>query len=120
MHAIHQYEYLKQQTATMQHIYHQTEPQRSPESIVSMSLLPVVSVCSNDFPKISDVLISKPDYFPVCVNDFAPSDRYTRHHWIDKLSFPYRVMIMKYPYGNRLATLTFVWRVSEVADETTE
>ena len=66
----------------MQHIHHQIEPQRTPESIVSMSLLPVVSACSNDYTNISDVT-SKPDYFPVCVNDFAPSDCYTRHHWID-------------------------------------
>ena len=86
LHAIHQYReyFLKQQTATMQHTPHQIEPQRSPKSIVSMSLLPVVSACSNDYTKISDVLTSKPDYFPVCVNDFAPSDRYTRRHWTDR------------------------------------
>ena len=70
----------------------------------------MVSACSNDYTKINDMLTSKPDYFPVCVNDFAPSDRCTRHHWIDKLGFPYRVMKMIYPYGNRLGTLTFVWK----------
>ena len=31
-------------------------------------------------------LTSKLDYFPVCVNDFAPADRYTRRYWIDKSS----------------------------------
>ena len=40
----------------MQHIHHQTEPQLSPESIVSMSLVPMVSACSNDYTKIVDEL----------------------------------------------------------------
>ena len=117
--AIHQYkEYLQQQTTAMQQIHHQTEPPRSPESNVSTNLLPIVNSCNSDYTKINDVLSSKPDYSPVCVNDFAPSDRYTRRHWIDKLGFPYKVMMMKYPYGNRLGTLTFIWKVSEEADET--
>ena len=74
-------------------------PQRSPAVIIT---------CSTDYTQICNVLSSKPDYFPVCVNDFEPSDRYTRCHWIDKLGFPYKVMVMKYPYGNRLGTLLFV------------
>ena len=78
----------------------------------------MVSACSNEYTRISYVLTSKPDYFPVCVNDFTRSDRYTRRHWIDKLGFLYGVMIMKYTYGNRLGTLTFVWKVLEVAGET--
>ena len=102
----------------MQQIHHQTEPPRSPESNASTNLLPIVNSCNSDYTKINDVLSSKPDYSPVCVNDFAPSDRYTRRHWIDKLGFPYKVMMMKYLYGNRLGTLTFIWKVSEEADET--
>ena len=83
-----------------------------------MNLLPVVITRSTDYTQICNELSSKPDYFPVCVNDFAPSDRYIRHHWIDNLSFPYKVMLMKYPYGNRLGTLSFVWKALDEADET--
>ena len=101
----------------MQQVYHQTEPPQSPESNVSTNLLPIVNSCNSDYTKIN-VLSSKPDYYPVCVNYFAPSNRYTRCHWIDKLGFPYKVMMMKYPYGIRLGTPTFIWRASEEADET--
>ena len=94
---IHQYkEYLKQQTATMQQVHNQTQPRQHPENYVSINLLPIVNACNSDYAKISDVLSSKSDYFPVCVNNFTPSDHYTRCHWIDKLGFPYKVMIMEY------------------------
>lgn len=83
-----------------------------------MNFLPISSDCNSDYTEISDVLGSKPEYFSVCVNNFAPSDRYMRRHWLDKLTFPFRAMIMKYPYGNRLGTLSFVWKVPEEADET--
>ena len=118
LHAIHKYsEYLKQQTSTIKEVHHSLHPQRSPETNVCMNLLPVVITRSTDYTQICNELSSKPDYFPVCVNDFAPSDRYTRRHWIDNLSFPYKVMLMKYPYGNRLGTLSFVWKVLDEADE---
>lgn len=119
LHAIHQYiQYLNMQATSVEKNHCSAHPQRSPETNICMNLLPVVSTCRPDYSSICTVLSSKTDYFLVCVNDFAPADRYKRHHWIDNLGFPYKVMIMKYPYGNRLGTLSFVWKVAEETDET--
>ena len=117
--AIHRYrEYLQQRTVAIQAVHKQSEPQRSIESNVRMYPLPVTSGGSNDYKQLDEVLSSKPEYFPVCLNDFAPSDRYTRRHWLDKLGLPYKVMLMQYPYGNNLGTLSFAWKVPQQADET--
>lgn len=77
------------------------------------------SECPKDCYKgITDALAAKPEYSPVCLNDFSPMNRYTRRHRVDELALPYRVMIMKYPHGNSLGTLCFVWKVPEQIDET--
>ena len=116
LHAIHKYiEYLKQQTSIIKEVHHSLHPQQSPEANVCMNLLPMV-ITRTDYTQICNESSSKSDYFTVCVNDFAPSDRYTRRHWIDNLRFPYKVMRMKYPYGNRLGMLSFVWKVLDEAD----
>ena len=117
--AIHRYkEYLQQRASAVEAVHNRSEPQQCIESNISMHLLPVSSGCINEYKDVDEVLGSKPEYFPVCLNKFAPSDRYTRSHWLDKLGLPYKVMLMQYPYGNNLGTLSFIWKVPQQADET--
>ena len=69
------------------------------------------------YKELDDALVSKAGCCPLCLNDFAPSNRYTRRHWFDKVALPYKVMIMKYPHGNSLGTLCFILRVPEQIDD---
>ena len=117
--AIHRYvEYLEQHTASMQQLHHQSEPPRTLDNNVCMYSLPASEVTTSSYTEIGDALASMPEYSPLCLNDFAPTSRYTRRHWLDKLALPYKVMIMKYPHGNSLGTLCFIWRILEQVDET--
>ena len=85
---------------------------------VSMYTLPASCVSTSDgYKELNDALFSKSGCCPLCLNDFAPSNRYTRCHWFDKVALPYKVMIMKYPHGNSLGTLCFIWRVLEQIDD---
>ena len=47
------------------------------------------------------------------LDDFAPDDRYTRRHWMDKLSFPYQEMVYRCPYRNHLGVISFIWKVPD-------
>ena len=117
--AIHHYVmYLQQHTASMQQLHHQCEPPRTLDSNVCMYSLPASKCCSSTYTEITDALTAKPEYSPLCLNDFAPVNRYIRRHWLDKLALPYRVMVMKYPHGNCLGTLCFIWKITEQIDET--
>lgn len=118
--AIHCYiEYLEKHNASMQQVHQQSEPQRILEDNLAVYTLPCsIEGVSGDYQEVDDVLSSRPEYSPVCLNDFAPSDRYKRRHWLDKLALPYKVTVMKYPHGNSLGTLYFLWKVPEKIDET--
>jgi hypothetical protein len=55
----------------------------------------------------------------VFVNDFSPTDRYLRRHWLDKLHLEFKVKMYRYSHGN-LESMTFFWRVpSDSAEEHT-
>ena len=64
---------------------------------------------------IVEALAGKDEYDPVCLNELAPTDRYRRRHWIEKIQLPYRTMIYRYSYGNRLGV---VWKIPAEVDET--
>ena len=82
-----------------------------------MQPLPVSTGSSNDYKELDEVLSSKPEHIPVCLNDFAASDHYTRCHWTGKLGLLYKVLLIQYPYGNNSGILSFVRKVPQQADE---
>lgn len=69
---------------------------------------------------LSDRLSSNGFYEEVSLDDFAPDDRYTRRHWMDKLSFPYRTMVYRCPYGNHLGVISFIWKVPDDSVDQTQ
>ena len=67
---------------------------------------------------IVEALAGKDEYDPVCLNELAPTDRYRRRHWIEKIQLPYRTMIYRYSYGNCLGVVSFLWKIPAEVDET--
>ena len=70
-----------------------------------------------EYVKIEETLNAKEKYDPVFLNDFAPDDRYTRHHWIDALSLWFPVMLYKFAHGSQIGTLSFVWKIQQDAND---
>jgi len=88
---MHRYkEYLVLQNQKQKESSKQLEPVRSIGDSLEVRTLPAsdapVKQC---YLPLSDRLSSKGFYEEVSLDDFAPDDRYTRRHWMDKLSFPY-------------------------------
>ncbi len=82
--AIHHYmEYLQQRNTSMQQVHHQSEPPRTLDGNACMYSQPASKCTSASYAGIIDALTAKPEYSPLCLNDFTPSNRYTRQHWID-------------------------------------
>ena len=76
---------------------------------MSICTLPAYCVSiSQDYKELADALASMTEYCPLCLNDFAPSNHYRRHHWIDLLALPYKVVMMKCPHGNGLDTMFYM------------
>ena len=89
--------------------------------MITLSICTLPASCvsiSEDYKELDDALASVTEYCPLCLNDFAPSNRYRRRHWIDQLALPYKVVMMKYPHGNSLGTLCFIWKVPDQVDDT--
>lgn len=47
----------------------------------------------------------------MCINSYAPDDKYGRRSWLAKLSFPFPVHVYHYAYGNSLGTITYIWKI---------
>ena len=52
------------------------------------------------------------------VDDFSPDYRYSRRHWMDKLQLPFASMVYRFPYGNSLGVVSFIWKVPHECDKT--
>ena len=69
------------------------------------------------YSDLCTALSNLPLYSPLCVNDFAPVDRYLRKVWLSHLALPYPVKEYRYAYGNQLGVVSFLWRVGNPEDE---
>ena len=69
------------------------------------------------YTELNKSLMELPLYKSVCLNDFCPDNSYHRKVWLSNLRLSYRIKEYRYPYGNQLGTVSFVWKV-EPEDET--
>ena len=95
---------------------------RSTIRVVSDNLelhtIPPVESVDETYRCIVEALTRKDEYDLVCLNELAPTDRYRRWHWIEKIQLPYRAMIYCYSYGNRLGVVSCLWKIPAEVDET--
>ena len=98
---------------------HSPELIRSPVDNVIMKTIPANNdPVSSDYIHLFKALDESPYYQHVFLNDFAPEDRFERRKWIGKLQLPVTIFMYRYPHGNNLGTLTFVWKVPHEIDHT--
>ena len=88
----------------------------------NLELHTIQPVCVESVDKsyrcIVEALSGKDEYDPICLNEIAPTDRYRRRHWLEKIQLPYKTMIYRYPYGNHLGVVSFLWKIPDEVDET--
>ena len=70
-----------------------------------------MSVCASQYQELQEKVLSLPLYQPVFVNEYAPSDRFARKHWIDELQLEVRIKLYRYCHGNNLGNMTFLWQI---------
>lgn len=77
--------YLKKHNETMK-VAHSSKSVIRPveENILLETRTPVSSVCE-PYQQLQEKLSTFDLYQPVFLNDFSPSDRYARKHWLDNL-----------------------------------
>ena len=47
----------------------------------------------------------------MCVNEFAPVDRFERRSFINNLSLSVDVFMYRMAYGGSIGTLTYIWKI---------
>ena len=67
---------------------------------------------------IVDALRGKDEYHRICLNEIVPTDWYQHRHWLEKIQLPFKTMIYRYPYGNHLSVISFLWKIPDEVDET--
>ena len=60
----------------------------------------------------------KDDYEAICLNELAPIDCYWWRHWLENIQLPFKTIGYRYPYGNHMGILTYLWKVRDPIDET--
>ena len=65
------------------------------------------------YKRVTEALSNKDDYDAICLNKFAPIDRYEQRQWISKIQSPFRTMIYRYPYGNHFSVVSYLWKVPD-------
>ena len=96
----------------MQEHHQSSEPVCTPDEFCEMKTLPASDgSIPEGYAKVEEALSSATDYQPVCLNDFAPGDSYHRKQWLSKLVLPFSVRMYRYAHGNKLGTVSFVWKI---------
>ena len=123
-HALQKYSnYLESSTVRVNNMHPMLDPARSPTDVSSSSVERIeASVRSAKeaatYCKLQEELDSSEPYQKVVfVNDFAPTDRRGRYHYMHGLRMPFAVEVFQYEHGNNLATLSLVWRAPSEPSE---
>ena len=114
--AMHNYKkYLDQKCESMKEAHKQTAPRRLVSDVLEVRTLEAAdSPVKECYAAVNEELAEKMEYEPVCLNEFAPVDRYQRRHWMEKLELPVRSMLYRFPYGNHLGVVSFIWKIPEM------
>ena len=112
-------EYLLQQRKRVLESQQRSEPARSLEGNLEMRTLPAtegpVKEC---YTALYEHLQTLEYYQEVSLDDFSPEDRYSWRHWVEKLQMPFPSMIYRFPYGNNLGVVSFIWKIPHECDQT--
>ena len=65
------------------------------------------------------LLLDKPMYCPIFLNELAPDDRYQRKNWVAGLKLEFPVMMYRFMHGNNLGTMIFLWKTPDTGGEAT-
>ncbi|KAK3094620.1 hypothetical protein FSP39_004120 [Pinctada imbricata] len=114
-------EYLGAQNKRMLTLHNLPNPVRQPNDGISTCLRHVpgsfrgFSICEK-YMKLEQALNDVHTYSPICINDFAPSDRQRRYHYIQDIQFPFDVTVYAYSSGGPHESLHFIWKCSKMLD----
>ena len=74
------------------------------------------------FEELYNDLDNREPYDPILLARYEPEDRFARFNWLETLTFPFPVVLLKRAYGGNLGTMSFVWKLpeQEEIDETKE
>ena len=114
VHAMHKYQsFLSSQKEKVQ-ARQQAIKEVHPEDSATLVTLPGNSSATGaEYSELEQSMLTLSLYQPLCVNDFAPAERYQRRQWLAKLQLPFLVMLYQYAYGNHLGTVTYAWRIPD-------
>ena len=65
------------------------------------------------YDELKNDLSSTDIYKPLCLQDYAPKDRYDRRDWLQNLQLPFPVSVYTYCSGNYYGNTTYAWRLPE-------
>ena len=119
---MHDYKvYLDQKNEMVKASHEQDVPVRVISDVIEVRILEASNATiSERYVPLLNLLSEKANYEPIFLNDIAPSDRYQRRHWLDKLDLPFRTMLYRCPYGNHLGVVSFIWKIpDDEIDQTT-
>ena len=108
------HQYLVKKCEEVKLAQEKSETVRSIEDNLEMRVCPASNdPVSSSYEPLVAHFAEKSNYEEVYIGDFAPEDRYSRRHWFDKLKLPFRTMMYRYPYGNHLGVVSFLWRIPD-------
>ena len=111
--------YLHGSTERANVIHHSNQLVRSPVDHVTLQTISATSEpVLNDYAELTQTLQEYPNYQPVFLNDFAPTDHYERRKWVNNLQLSFVITVYRYPHGNNLGTMNFAWKVPDEVDQT--
>ena len=118
--AMYQYKsYLDKKNEEMKEVHKQSAI-RVASDVLELCTIPAARLATIDksYRCIANALRDKENYEAICLNELAPTDRYQRRHWLENIKLPFQTMRYRYPYGNHLGVVTYLWKVGDPVDET--
>ena len=103
--------YLKKHNEAMKVVHSSTSILRPVEENILLETRVSVPVVCETYQELQEKLSTLELYQPLFLNDFSPSDRYIRKHWLDNLKLEFPVKMYRFCHGNSLGTMTFIWRL---------
>ena len=103
--------YLQKHNDSMKSAHSSPSPIRQVEENILLEVRSAVANCDPQYAALQERLLSLPLYTPVFVNDFSPTDRFVRKHWLDKLHLEFEIKMYCFCHSNSLGSMTFVWRL---------
>lgn len=104
--------YLKQHSEQQQHVHSSTEPMRDPAVDSVACVVSAGFTLSSPYVSLQSHMDTVSLYYePVCVNEFAPIDRFERRSFINNLSLSVDVYMYRMAYGGSIGTLTYIWKI---------